>query len=433
MKTLLKKIIVYIITEEAKLILKKYKPKVIAITGSVGKTSTKDAVYSVLSHFFFVRKSEKSFNSEIGVPLTIIGAKNGWNNPILWLKNILSGLFQIVFKIHYPRWLVLEVGADRPGDIEKIATWLKPDTVIITKFAPVPAHVEFFASARAVIEEKSQLVKKMNPEGVLVLNSDDEDVLAIRELFRGNYKTFGITGIADVSASNESIVYENKNKLSVPSGMSFKINYKGASLPATIPGSLGRQHIYPILASICVGLSEDLPFLQMVEAANKHIGPNGRMKIISGEKNTVIIDDTYNSSPVAAAEALELLKSIDGVKRKIAVLGDMMELGKYSVDAHKDLGRGVAKIANILIAVGIRARDIANGAILEGMSKENIFQYDTSLEASDPIETMIQEGDIILVKGSQSMRMEKIVESIMADPENKDNLLVRQDDEWQIR
>ena len=134
MKSFLKKIIVSILESEARLILKKYNPFIIAITGSVGKTSAKDAIYTVLAGSVSrVRKSEKSFNSEIGVPLTILGCDNAWSNPFLWLKNILNGLELILLRSNYPNCLVLEVGADHPGDIQKITKWLKPDVAVITQ------------------------------------------------------------------------------------------------------------------------------------------------------------------------------------------------------------------------------------------------------------------------------------------------------------
>ena len=141
MKNILKKIIIYKITTLARLVLLKYKPKIVAVTGNVGKTSTKDAIYTVLSSEFFVRKSEKSFNSDIGVPLTILGCHNGWSNPILWIKIIIRGIELVVFKNKYPQWLVLEVGADRPGDIKNITEWIKPDVVVVTRFGEVPCKV----------------------------------------------------------------------------------------------------------------------------------------------------------------------------------------------------------------------------------------------------------------------------------------------------
>ena len=132
MKTILKKIITYILRLESVLVLFKYKPKIIAITGSVGKTSTKDAVYAVLSGITYVRKSEKSYNSEIGLPLTILGVPNGWNNPLIWLKNIFAGLWLFIYPHKYPKMLVLEVGVGKEGDMKKTASWLKTDVVIIT-------------------------------------------------------------------------------------------------------------------------------------------------------------------------------------------------------------------------------------------------------------------------------------------------------------
>src|SRR5689334_19738464 len=132
MKTFLKNTVVKILNWEAKLVVKRYKPKIVAITGSVGKTSTKDAMYTVLSHFYTVRKSEKSFNSEIGLPLTILGCPNGWSNPFVWFDNILKGLILIVWKVKdYPEWLVLEIGAGKPNDIKSVAKWLKTDFVIL--------------------------------------------------------------------------------------------------------------------------------------------------------------------------------------------------------------------------------------------------------------------------------------------------------------
>ena len=165
MRGVFKSIIVWILQAEAKAVLRKYTPKVVAITGSVGKTSTKDAVYAVLSKKYHVRKSEKSFNSEVGVPLTILGLGNAWGNPLHWLQNIIDGLSLIVTTRPYPEWLVLEVGADRPGDIRSLASWIKVDVAIITRLPEVPVHVEFFDSVEAVIEEKASLMDAVRPGG----------------------------------------------------------------------------------------------------------------------------------------------------------------------------------------------------------------------------------------------------------------------------
>ena len=191
MKEIFKKIITLFLQWEARLVLKKYKPKIIAVTGSVGKTSTKDAIFTVMSGGFFVRRSEKSFNSEIGVPLTILGCKNAWSNPFLWVRNLFEGFMLVVLKNHYPKWLVLEVGADRPGDIKNISKWLKPDVVVVTAFPDVPVHVEYFDSPDEIAEEKEYLVDALKPEGVLILNYDDEKVRALKDKYEYTTLTFG--------------------------------------------------------------------------------------------------------------------------------------------------------------------------------------------------------------------------------------------------
>src|SRR3989338_369090 len=151
MEEILKNTVINILTWEAKQILKKYKPKIVAVTGSVGKTSTKDAIALVLeSGFKKVGKSEKSYNSELGVPLAIIGAKSGWNSALKWLEVIWKGARLIVERNSYPEFLVLEIGADRPGDIKKIRSWLTPDVAVVTALADTPVHVEFFQSPEEV-------------------------------------------------------------------------------------------------------------------------------------------------------------------------------------------------------------------------------------------------------------------------------------------
>ena len=164
MKSTFKKIVAYILRKESELVLKKYKPKIVAITGSVGKTSTKDAVYAVFSKIYFVRKSEKSFNSEIGLPLTILGCPNGWNNPLIWLANIWKGFWLFLWPHKYPEWLVLEAGVGKPNDMRDVAKWLKTDAVIITAIGDTPVHIEFFQSRKHLVEEKSLLIKTLKKD-----------------------------------------------------------------------------------------------------------------------------------------------------------------------------------------------------------------------------------------------------------------------------
>jgi UDP-N-acetylmuramoyl-tripeptide--D-alanyl-D-alanine ligase len=431
MKSFLRKIVVYIITVEARLVLLKYKPKIVAITGSVGKTTTKDAIYTALATSLHVRKSQKSFNSDIGVPLTILGCDNAWSNPFRWAENILRGLYIILIPVSYPEWLVLEVGADRPGDIELTTRLVQPDVAVVTRFGKTPVHVEFFKSRDELIAEKSFLVKRSKSNAFLVLNGDDEDTLKMKELVPRRSIVYSLGGEGDVVGSHNQIYYEkNERQEEVPVGVTFRVNFEGNSVPVVRKGALGLQNIYPTLAAISVAMSQKLNIVSVSEALSHEAATAGRMRLLEGRKETYIIDDTYNSSPVAAHLAVETLAEIKVQGRKIAVLGDMLELGKHSVEEHKRLGEAVAKVADILIVVGIRAKYIAEGALNSKFIEKNIFEFDESESAKKCLDDIMAQDDLILIKGSQSIRMERIVEHIMLDPERKDDLLVRQDKEW---
>lgn len=429
LKSFLKKIVVTVLTWEAKMVLSRYKPRIVAVTGSVGKTTTKDAIFTVLSGEFFVRKSDKSFNSEIGIPLTILGLKNAWSSPLGWIQNILEGLGQALLHHSYPEWLVLEVGADRPGDIRSIASWLRPDVVVVTHIPHVPVHVEFFPTPEALLREKRYLAEALKPDGVLILNADDERVAAIPHPAHGKIVRFGMGKDADVRASKERVTYKAKK----PTGISFKVAAEEHVYAVTLPGVLGVQHVYPALAAIAVGRALTLEPTLLEKALSHHVPPSGRMRILPGIRDSVLIDDTYNASPVAVAQALHTLHGLKTEGRRIAVLGDMLELGSYSIQAHADIGKIAAEEVDTLITVGIRSHEIATAALKAGMKESNIEECATSQEAGKVLEGMLQEGDIALIKGSQSMRMEWAVEEVMAHPEDKEMLLVRQDKAWRAK
>lgn len=426
MKSIFKKIVVYILTLEAQIILKRTRPKIIAITGSVGKTSIKDSVYTVLKGTLHVRKSEKSFNSDIGVPLSVLGLPNGWNSPILWLKNIIDGMFLIFHPTAYPKFLVLEMGVDRPGDMDKLTSWIKPDVVVLTRFPDVPVHVEFFNSPEAVIEEKMKLVNALKPDGVLVYNQDDVHAEKIaKSIFQ---KSIGYSrySLSPYTASGDTMVYENGQVV----GFEFILTHLAEAVTMRVLGSLGIQHAYNYAAATAVASVFDISIQKCAEALNTHIPPQGRMRIIHGIKNTLIIDDTYNSSPTASEQALKTLGELRGIRRRIAVLGDMMELGQFSIQEHERIGKLVAQYADVLVTIGVRARGFSKGALHAGMGPKDIFEYDDALRAGREIQTFIKEGDVLLVKGSQSIRAERFVEELMIEPQRAEELLVRQGDEW---
>ncbi|MDB5254357.1 MAG: UDP-N-acetylmuramoylalanyl-D-glutamyl-2,6-diaminopimelate--D-alanyl-D-alanyl ligase [Parcubacteria group bacterium] len=436
MKRIIRTAVVYLLTVEAKAVLKKYKPRIVAITGSVGKTSTKDSIQTVLSRFYDSRANVKSFNSEFGVPLTILGLPNQSRNLLGWIKNLIEGLSLIFLPNHYPEWLVLEMGADAPGDIASLTAWVKPEIVVVTKLSKVPVHVEFFANPEDLFREKGNLVKALKPGGTLILNADDEDVVAYRNLSEEKVILFGNGNGSDVVSRNYEIVYDaygtEKDAPLLPKGIKCTIEYKDESEQVYLEGTVGAHHAYHALAAfaVCAALSE--PFSIAAKSFKHHAPTPGRLRLIEGIKHSIILDDTYNSSPVAAEEALKALFSINTPGKKIAVLGDMLELGRYSIDEHKKIGILAAE-ADMLVTVGIRSRYTASFALDAGMDENNVLQFEDAKEAGAYLQNMIKEGDAILVKGSQSMRMERAVEEIMCHPEDKEKLLVRQDEEWQKR
>ncbi len=436
MKTTFKKIITKILRLESRLVLWKYKPQIIAITGSVGKTSTKDAVFAVLSEIAYVRKSEKSYNSEIGLPLTILGVPNAWNSPAIWIVNILKGAWLFLAPHKYPKWLVLEVGVGREGDMKRTASWLKTDVVIITAIGETPAHIEFYASRKNLIEEKSKLIKTLKKDGYLILNTDDEDVAGMKTKKKTKNITigYGFKEGADVLGSMDSILYSDAGE---PTGIIFRVDQGGDSLPVVIDGVFGRNHVYASLAALTLAFALKLNMLNAIHALKNYDVPPGRMRLLKGINNSMIIDDTYNSSPFACETGLKTFGEIKNMKRKIAVLGDMLELGKHTIEAHKNIGRIAKDHCDVLLVVGPRAQAIKDGAIEAGMDHgksskggEKVFEFGNSIEAGEFLKDFVREKDLILVKGSQGMRMEKAVEAVLLDKENKNKLLVRQDKEW---
>ena len=188
----MRKILQIILRWEARWILWKYKPRIVAVTGSVGKTSTKEAIFTVLQDSFRVRKSEGNLNTEIGVPLTIIGFPSGKGSYLRWLAIIFAGLRQVFFKIIYPEILVLEYGADRPGDIKYLVENFAPTIGVVTAIGKTPVHLEFYKDRQQLVAEKANLIKSLPATGVAVLNADDKDVAEMKFLTKGEAVTFGL-------------------------------------------------------------------------------------------------------------------------------------------------------------------------------------------------------------------------------------------------
>lgn len=412
----------------------RHKPKIAVVTGTVGKTSTKDALYSVFSAFSYARKSDKGFNSDIGVPLVILDLDTQWSNAYGWLKNIILGLAGVVLPTRYPKWLILEVGMDEPGGVRDIARWLKPDIVVATRFADVPVHVEFFDSPEDVIKEEQSIAYSLKEGGVLIVNNDDEHAVALRKELGCKSISFGMDEKAGVSASHLETLYAEAGEYKKPTGIRFRAEYEEMSGPVSIEGVLGVQHVYPALAALAAGVSQGFNMVKMSQAFNeRHTTPPGRMKIIDGKNNSVIIDDTYNSSPVAAESALDVLCGLELSGRKVAILGDMKELGRFTKREHQRIGEKAGECADLVVFVGEHTAHFAEGAFKSKLKKENIYEFDNALQVAQFMGERLKEDDVVLIKGSQSIRLEKVAKAIMRNPEKRHELLVRQEEEWTKR
>jgi UDP-N-acetylmuramoyl-tripeptide--D-alanyl-D-alanine ligase len=434
----------------AGLILKKYKPKIIAITGSVGKTTTRDFLYNILSKKIFVRKSEKSFTSELGIPLTIIGRPSSSvafasNTPFfVTVWNFILTLFfalKILFwKNAYPEWLILEIDADKPGDVASVAGLLSVDILVVTAIGKVPSHIESFSSDMdKFLAEKEQLLNALKRDGTLIYNADDEVTCGLVARSDVEKISCGLTGATDFSGSPFEILGSATSGLWQPTGMRFTVekNNTGKSKDASqrkstiaIMDSIGVNNEYATLLSVAVADLFDINFSEATKSIEKIDLLPGHMKIIAGLKDSTIIDDSYNSSPIALKQALETFSEMSPSGRKIVVVGDMLELGKFSSEEHREAGKTIATVADYVVCVGLRTRKTAETLLSLLYNEEKISCFDTVEESGEFLRQMIASGDLVLVKGSQSMRLEKAVEMIMRHPEDSKKLLVRQESRW---
>lgn len=400
-------ILLVILKKLAHWTISRYQPEIVGVTGTVGKTSTKEAIKNVLEKYRRVRGSSGNFNNEIGLPLAILGDWKKINGAFFWPKVFFISLFRLVFKMAYPEILVLEYAAAKPGDLKYLLSIARPKIGVITAVGDIPAHVEFYSGPESVIREKAKLIEQLSALGFAVLNIDDKAVSGLKEYTRAHLMTFGFNESADVRISNFEIQLDGHR----PLGISFKIEHKGSFVPIRINGVLGRSQAYSAAVAASVGLIFGLNLVKIAESFADFRSLPGRMNLIDGIKNSYVIDDSYNASPLSMHAALETLKEIKAV-RKIAVLGDMLEIGKYSVEAHEAIGNLTAGIANILITVGSRAKFIAESAKVNGFSEKNIFIFDDAESAGRKLQDLIKKGDLILIKASRAMKLDKVVEEI---------------------
>lgn len=431
----MKKIIELKLMILAKMILKKYDPEIIGVTGSVGKTSTKEAIFTVLSSKKNVRRNIKNYNNEIGLPLTIIGADSPGRNVFGWIGVFFKAIKMIVkTDVDYPEFLVLEIGVDHPGDMDYLMDIVKPKIGVITTIGTV--HVEYFGTQAKLRQEKAKLIKNVAKDGWAIINYDNIESRKIIGESKVKVLSFGFDEKAQVQAKELSFSFDSKGNKRNLQGISFKLSYNGASAPVLLLNALSEAGVYSALAAAGVALTYGYNLIEISEALRNMASPKGRTNLIEGIKRTCIIDDTYNAEPESVHLAIGILKRIpvpEGALRW-AILGDMLELGSLSEEMHLNIGKYLVKCGiDRLILVGERALKIGHGASEIGMSSDFIFHFSDSAEAGRFAKERIKKGDTILVKGSQGMRMEKAVKEIMANPTRAEELLVRQDDSWLIK
>src|SRR3989338_3014162 len=358
----MKKIVYMIIRLLARGVLQKYKPDVIGITGSVGKTTTKDAIMLVLAERFHLRASERSMNSEVGLPLTIIGCDNPGKNSMKWLVVFIKGMILCLKRDSaYPKLLVLEMAADKKGDIAYLCSITQPRIGVVTALSEV--HLAHFKSLEGVAKEKQTLIASLPRNGWAVLNADDPRVVKMKELSDAQCITFGIEEHATVQAIDVSL------------------SYKGTATPILLSQSVGYHHVYTALAACAVGTLFDMNPLEIGERLGLLAPGPGRLRVLKGINHSVLLDDSYNSSPLALERALDTLCDLNDPQgnghRRIAVLADMLDLGKASQEAHETIGRKIAGLPiDQVVTIGHDSMWIAEAAKNAGMTAGKLIHFD---------------------------------------------------------
>jgi UDP-N-acetylmuramoyl-tripeptide--D-alanyl-D-alanine ligase len=343
--------------------------KVIAVTGSAGKTTTKDVIAELLSAAMPVGKTAGNFNNHIGLPLSILRLPDE------------------------PRVAVLEIGMNHAGEIRALSKIARPDIAVVTNVGY--AHIENFDSLEGIAQAKRELVEALPTDGVAVLNADDPRVAEFAAVHPGRTLTFGTGESADIRA--ESIEYG-------VDGVRFRVGSAAFESALT-----GRHGVLNILAGIAVASLFDIAPERLQKAA-RSIGPGKMRGERFSHRGITVLNDCYNSNPEAARAMLDVLR-ITPARRRIAVLGEMLELGRWAESLHRDVGRYAAE-SGINVLVGIRgaARHMVAEAMLAGLAADAAYFFENPADAGDLLRQIAQEGDAILFKGSRGTQVEKALE-----------------------
>ncbi len=414
LRRLARHVVVFGLRVLAKAVLRRYKPKVVAVTGSVGKTTTKELTAAMLAPGFRVRAAQGSYNSEFGVPLTILDREAGFTAGH-WIRVFGHGLALLAGRTEYPEVLVLEMGADHPGDIRYLSDLARPDIAILTNIRGV--HLMNYDSIEAIAEEKAWLVRRLRPGGTAILNFDDTKVRMMQALAPGRVVTYGLSDEANLWA--EEITQSER-------GLTATVCWRGSEdapvsrWPLRTP-LLGRSQLSGVLAALAAAIAAGVPAEQAITAAGSIHPPPGRLRVLQGKHGLSLLDDTYNASPQAMIASLEVLRGFPGPHR--AVLGTMRELGEASESGHRAVGEFAGPWLDQLVTVGTTAGLIAEAAEAAGLSPHKIKRCAEATEVARVIE--VTGGGTVLFKASQAVYLERAVAELLRDPRDRSLLLDR--------
>ena len=408
----------------AQTVLMKYQPRIVGITGSVGKSSTKEAIALVLEPHFRVRKNEGNYNNEIGIPLTILGCKSGGRSLTAWLGVLGSWLRLLLLPGEYPEILILEMGIDRKGDMDYLLSFVPVSIGVATHVSG--SHLAQFGTLANVAKEKRKLIKHLPITGYAILNADNEWTRKMEEVTDAEVITYGFVDNADIRVDN-LLFHGDASRVE---GFSFKLNYKGKSVPMRLPVLLAKHLIPSVLAAVGVGVALKLNLVEIARSLESFKSLPGRMHMFLGINNSRIIDDTYNASPASMRAAIDTLSHIQA-PRKGVILGDMLELGEKSDEEHASFVTDIRQ-ANVsfVILVGQHMQALYQALKQGSNAPQQVMWFPDPMSASDYASEVVRSGDVTLVKGSQGVRMEMIVLRLLAQPELAPTLLCRQSEVW---
>jgi len=408
-------------------ILRRAHPTIIGITGSVGKSSSKEAIALVLAKSFSVRASAGNLNNEFGVPLTVIGVPSPGHSVWGWAKVLGKALLMSIYPARYPEVLILELGIDRPGDMEYLLSLIGVPTVgVLTHVSN--SHLEFFGTVAAIGKEKGKLLAALPEEGTAVVNADNHEAMREANRTKAKVLTYGFDKDAAVRAEHLRIIQEQ----GMIEGVSFKLNYAGKTVPVRLPGLIAHHQVGSILSAVAVGIALKMNLVDIGAALLEFRPLPGRLTMLPGDEGRRILDDTYNASPTSIRSALATVREIIA-PRKVVVLGDVLELGTSKLDEHRKLAPDIiGSGATVFVGIGQYMAHLAASLHGTNFPEANIYSFPDAETALRSLPSIVRPGDLILVKGSQGMRMEKISEALLSPGIDATQVLPRQSKSWQL-